>query len=146
MKQLITILYGKWLTLLEQLKHVFLLAIRLYWGFGFMQTGWGKYQNWDRTVGFFTSLHIPFPALNVGMASTTEFLGGLCLLLGFKSRITTVPLIFTMLVAYGTAHQEEVKNIFISPDAFLTAPPFLFLWTALTVLLFGAGKWSIDRA
>jgi putative oxidoreductase len=140
-----TQLYTTWLRIVDQASHVFLLLIRLYWGYGFMQAGWGKFMNWERTVGFFTTLNIPMPGINAGMAAGTELLGGLCLLLGFKVRLTTVPLISTMIVAYATAHIEELKNIFTDPDAFLAAPPFLFLWACLVVLFFGAGKFSFDR-
>lgn len=138
-------IYETWVTTVTSLQDVFLLAIRLYWGYQFMITGWGKFTNWDRTVGFFTELGIPAPQVNVAMAAGTEFLGGLCLLLGLGGRIATVPLIFTMIVAYSTAHIDAVKGIFEDPDTFVTQPPFLFLMTAVIVLLFGAGKYSVDR-
>lgn len=142
---ILTTLYSKWVSLLNELQHVFLLAIRLYWGWQFILTGRGKFLNIDRTVGFFTSLGIPFPELNVYMAAGTEFLGGACLLLGLGARIVNIPLIGTMCVAYLTAHTEELMSIYADPDKFLQAPPFLFMLAALIVLLFGAGKYSVDR-
>ena len=41
------------------LRSPFLLAIRLYWGWQFMQTGWGKMSDIHKVVGFFTQLGIP---------------------------------------------------------------------------------------
>lgn len=140
-----TTIYTKWLALLAELQHVFLLIIRLYWGWQFILTGRGKFLNIDRTIGFFSSLGIPFPELNVYMAAGTEFLGGACLLLGLGARIVNIPLIGTMVVAYLTAHTEELMSIYSDPDKFLQAPPFLFMFVALIVLLFGAGKYSLDR-
>ena len=95
-------------------------------------------------MGFFTSLHIPFPEINVGMAAATEFFGGACLLLGLGSRLVPVALIFTMIIAYATAHPEELASITTDPDQFFGAPPFLFLYASVIVLLFGAGKISVD--
>ena len=34
----------------------FLLAVRLYWGWQFMQTGWGKLTDIGKVVGFFADL------------------------------------------------------------------------------------------
>jgi putative oxidoreductase len=117
----------KWNCLLGELQHLFLLAIRLYWGWQFMLTGRGKFLNFDRTVGFFTSLGIPFPEINVFMASATEFLGGICLMLGLGSRFVNLPLIITMCVAYLSAHTEELNSLFSDPDKFFQAPPFSYL-------------------
>jgi putative oxidoreductase len=121
-----------------------LLAIRLYWGWQFFQTGKGKLMNLDRTAQFFQSLHIPIPKLNACLAGSTECFGGLLLLAGLGSRLVSIPLIFTMCVAYVTAEQEAVKNIFKDPDKFVTATPFLFLYAAVIILAFGPGKFSLD--
>lgn len=139
-----TTIYKIWVQILNQLQDIFLLIIRVYWGYSFMMTGLGKFNNWDRTLEFFTSLNIPVPSLNVAMASGTEFFGGVCLLIGFLSRLTTVPLIFTMLVAYLTAHRSELFGLFSNPDDFFAAPPFLFIYASIIVLLFGPGKYSAD--
>jgi putative oxidoreductase len=122
-----------------------LLAMRLYWGWQFFQTGKGKLTNLNATTEFFAELGLPFAKLNAIMAGSTECFGGLLLLLGLFSRVTCVPLIFTMLVAYGTAHVDEVKGLFSDPDAFVTAAPFLFLLASVIVFTFGAGKFSIDE-
>lgn len=121
-----------------------LLVIRLYWGWSFAQTGWGKLMNLDRTAGFFESLEIPFPKLNAIAAGSVECAGGILLALGLFARPVSVPLIFTMLVAYVTADNEALRAIVSDPDKFLTAAPFLFLFASLLVLVFGAGKFSLD--
>ncbi len=127
-----------------RLQHVFLLMVRLYWGWQFFIAGRGKLLNIERTAGFFDSLDIPLPTLNAYMAGSVECFGGLLLLLGLASRITTIPLIGTMCVAYVTAHAAELRSLFSNPDAFVTAAPFLFLLAALIVLLFGPGVFSLD--
>lgn len=136
--------YTKYVTALENLQSVFLLLIRIIWGWGFFQTGKGKFLNFERTTEFFSSLGIPMPELNVVMAAGTEMVGGLLLLIGLGGRIVPVPLIFTMCIAYLTAHPAELGAIFSDSDKFFGAPPFLFLMAALIVLLFGPGKLSAD--
>jgi putative oxidoreductase len=121
-----------------------LLLIRLYWGWQFAQTGWGKLMNLGRTAGFFESLGIPLPQVNAVLAGGTECLGGVLLALGLYARPATVPLIFTMLVAYGTADRDALNAILSDPDMFVTAAPFLFLLASLIVLAFGPGKFSLD--
>jgi uncharacterized membrane protein YphA (DoxX/SURF4 family) len=49
-----------------------------------------------------------------------------------------------MSVAYLTADFEAVSNIFNDPDKFVRADPFPFLLTALIVLVFGPGRFSVD--
>ena len=121
-----------------------LLAIRLYWGWQFAQTGWGKLMNLDRTASYFESLNIPLPKVNAIMAGATECGGGALLALGLFARPASVPLIFTMLVAYWTADRDALKAITSDPDKFTGATPFLFLFAALIVLAFGPGKLALD--
>ena len=139
-----TRLYQAYVKLVSKLQSPFLLIIRLYWGWQFFLTGKGKLLNLDRTAGFFANLHIPLPKLNAVLAGSTECFGGLLLLLGLGSRIITVPLIFTMIIAYLTADFDKVQNIFKNPDVFVSAAPFQFLLTAVIVLLFGPGVFSLD--
>jgi putative oxidoreductase len=81
------------------LQSPFLLAIRLYWGWQFMQTGRGKLSDIHKVVGFFTQLGIPAPALNAWFVSGLEFAGGLVLIVGLGSRLVALPLVIDMIVA-----------------------------------------------
>ncbi len=130
----------------NKLQSPFLLLIRLYWGWGFFQAGWGKLfgQGPAKVAEFFASINIPLPLLSAWMASLTECVGGLLLIVGFASRLISLPLIFTMLVAYLTADLEAVQAIFSDPDKFTGATPFLFLFACLIVLIFGPGVFSVD--
>jgi putative oxidoreductase len=132
------------ITVASWLQPLFLLAIRLYWGWQFFITGWGKLTHIPKVTGFFLSLGIPFPALNAWLAGSSECFGGLLLLVGLGCRVTTLPLIFTMIIAYLTAELDVVRNIFSDPDKFVTDTPFLFLLAAVIVFLFGPGPLSLD--
>jgi putative oxidoreductase len=117
------------------LRDIILLIIRAHWGYAFFLAGLGKFRNFERTAKFFDSLGIPLPELNAYLAAGTEMFGGLFLLLGLGSRLVPLPLIFTMAVAYGTAHTKELSALLSYPDsdAFFEAAPFLFLFAALLV-------------
>lgn len=132
------------------LRSPLLLAMRVYWGWRFHVTGTGKLHNLDGVTEYFRSLGIPAPGFNAAMAGTTECVGGLLLVLGLGSRLVSVPLAVTMLVAYATAHSESVRAFWADKgnvelqDAVLAQAPFLFLLTALVVLAFGPGAFSLD--
>ncbi len=72
-----------------------------------MTAGLGKLSNVETTTVFFRDWGIPAPMLNVYLAGTTETVCGFLLLLGAASRLITIPLIGTMIVAYLTAHTEQ---------------------------------------
>lgn len=143
MKQLIHIYHG----ISEKVSYLqspFLLAVRLYWGWQFAQTGWGKMHNIAKITGFFTSLNIPFPAFNAHFVSGLEFFGGVLLIVGLASRFTGFLLAANMLVAYWTADHEALVSILSDPGKFYVADPYTFLFASLMVLIFGAGIFSLD--
>ncbi|CAN5875419.1 hypothetical protein BH11VER1_BH11VER1_32610 [soil metagenome] len=121
-----------------------LLVMRLYWGWQFFVTGKGKLLNLDQTAEFFATLNLPLPKLQALLAGSTECFGGVLLAIGLFSRLVSVPLMFTMIVAYLTAHLDVVKGIFEDSDSFVSAPPFLFLLTSVIVFTFGPGRFSVD--
>jgi putative oxidoreductase len=137
-------IYGLWVKTVSLLQSPLLLAMRLYWGWQFFVTGKGKLTNLDVPTKYFESLQIPHPHLNAILAGCTECFGGLCLLLGLGSRVLTIPLIFTMCVAYATAERESLNAIFSDPDKFVSAAPFEFMLCAIIVLVFGPGVFSLD--
>ena len=135
---------------LTYLQSPLLLFLRLLFGWGFFKAGLGKLQNIENTSAYFAGLNIPLPTLNAWLAGTTEYFGGLLLLLGAASRVITIPLVCTMLVAYLTQHIEELRSLWTpgkggyNAAPFFKAAPFPYLLTSLLVLLFGPGVFSID--
>jgi putative oxidoreductase len=123
-----------------------LLAVRLYWGWQFAQTGWGKLHHLARITDFFRSPDIPFPAFKTHFVSELEFMGGLLLIAGLASRPTGFLLAANMLVAYWTADHEALLSVFSDPGKFYGADPYTFLFASLLVLIFGAGFFSLDAA
>lgn len=123
---------------------VLLLVVRLWWGWSFFLTGKGKLMNLGGTAEFFAELGLPLPLLNAIVAGSVECFGGLLLAIGLGARLVSVPLAFTMIVAYATADREALAAIVSDPDKFTGATPFLFLLAAVLVLAAGPGRFSID--
>jgi putative oxidoreductase len=138
-------LYSRFAAALAYLQSPFLLAVRLYWGWQFAQTGWSKMHNIGKITGFFASLNIPFPSLTAHLISGLEFIGGILLILGLGSRLISLLLACNMFVAYWTADHEALTSIFSDPDKFTAASPYTFLFASLMILIFGAGLFSLDE-
>ena len=126
------------------LQSPFLLLLRIYFFWQLFQTGQGKLAHIGKISDYFASLGIPLPTLNAYMAGATETFGSVLLIIGLASRLTAIPITVVMAVAYLTADLEAVTGIFSDPDKFVKADPFPFLISALIVLVFGPGKFSID--
>jgi len=119
-----------------------LLLVRITMGWGFFLSGKGKLLNLEKTTRFFDSLHLPLPHFQAMLAGSTEMIGGLLLLAGLGTRFISIPLVFTMIVAYLTAHRDVA---FLSLSDFTDQAPFPFLMAALVTMAFGAGQISLDR-
>lgn len=137
-------LYAQLISLGTGLQSPFLAAVRLYWGWQFIETGWGKLHSLDKVTEFFASLGIPFPAVNAPFVASLEFVGGALLAIGLGSRLISLMLAGNMLVAFITADRSALAAIFSNPSDFYAAAPYTFLFASLVVLIFGPGKLSVD--
>lgn len=121
-----------------------LLAIRLFWGGSFIIAGLGKFIHQEPVIAYFASLGIPFPSFSVDLTATVEIVGGILLVLGLFSRLASIPLFITMLVALLIAEQEAVRMILSDPENFIHRQPFSFFFASLLVFAFGPGTISLD--
>ena len=64
MNNIIVDLYSRLVGFADLLRSPFLLAIRVYWGWQFAQSGWGKFHRMPQVIEFFSGLGIPLPAFN----------------------------------------------------------------------------------
>jgi putative oxidoreductase len=126
---------------LEKGRPAALLLGRFGVGLLFMSTGWGKVHSLEKVTGFFQSLGIPAPGLNAVVVSFSELVCGAALVLGVLSRLATIPLIASMIVAILTAKRADLHGLFdlVGFDEFT----YFVVLTMLAVL--GPGDWSVDR-
>jgi putative oxidoreductase len=136
--------YGWFSRISSQAQSPLLLLVRLYWGWQFMQAGWGKLNNLPRVAHYFTTLGIPAPGPTALFVGCVEFFGGALLILGLASRLTGLVLTGNMLVAYLTAEREALLSVFSDPGKFYGAAPCTFLFAAVLVLIFGPGWFAVD--
>jgi putative oxidoreductase len=136
--------YELLVTVANLLQSPLLLALRLYFFWQLFQTGQGKLSNITKFIHFFRDLHIPAPTVNAYFVSSLECFGGLLLMVGLASRPLALMVAISMSVAYLTTEQEALMTFFSNSDKFVKADPFPYLLTALIVLAFGPGLFSID--
>lgn len=113
------------------------LALRIYLAPIFIKAGYGKLQLGAEDVGFFErltadpnvvawfgnpdwGLGLPMPEVLGFLAGWSEFLGGWLLLFGLLTRLISIPLMFTMVIAATTAHWDNGWHAL--PEAKLTVP------------------------
>lgn len=101
-------LYQKLLNMSRYFDGLAPLALRIYLAPVLMQPGYNKLAHFDDTVAWFANpdwgLGLPMPAVMAGLAAGTEFFGAILLLLGLATRLISIPLMVTMLVAAFTVH------------------------------------------
>ena len=114
---------------------------RLTVGLIFIGTGWGKLHSLGDVTDFFTSLHIPAPGFNARLAAGTEFFGGLLVLVGLGTRLASLPLAFTMVIAIVSAKRADVTGLTALVGFEEWSYIVFFLWLAVA----GAGPLSLDR-
>ena len=107
----------------------------------FIQAGINKAMASDATIAYFTKLSLPNPGLAFGVTVAVEILGGLAVLVGWKTRWAALVLAFWCIATAVVAHYHPgdrgqmihfMKNICM-------AGGFLQLF------VLGAGRFSLDR-
>uniref|UniRef100_Q0HU43 DoxX family protein n=1 Tax=Shewanella sp. (strain MR-7) TaxID=60481 RepID=Q0HU43_SHESR len=101
-------LYQKFLNVSRYGEGLAPLALRLYLAPVLMQAGYNKLAHFEDTVAWFANsdwgLGLPMPTLMAALAAGTEFFGAFLLLVGLATRLISIPLMITMLVAAFTVH------------------------------------------
>lgn len=141
-------MYKKWHFWMEDVGNWFqsplLLFMRLFWGFWYVRSGVIKLLHLGDLTTYFSGLEIPMAEVAAVVTGVLHLVGGVCLVIGLASRLASVPLAVTMIVAYLTVYIEDVKTLLIDPVPFVLEIPFLFLLTNIMIIAFGPGKISVD--
>jgi len=128
------------LALLNRVGWLAPLLGRLSVGLLFMSTGWGKVHSLDKVTKFFVTLGIPAPGLNAVVVGYSELFCGALLVVGLCTRLATVPLIVSMVVAILTAKLGDIHGVF----DLVGADEFTYLCVLVMLALIGPGKVSLD--
>ena len=88
-----------------------LLLLRLYLAPVMIQAGWNKASSFDSIVDWFGNddygLGLPMPFVMAFLATAAELVGGVLLLLGALTRLVSIPLMVTMIVAMMSVHAKN---------------------------------------
>jgi putative oxidoreductase len=114
---------------------------RLAVGLLFISTGWGKVHDIPKVTHFFESLHIPAPGLNAVVVAYSELICGTLLVLGLFTRLATVPLIVSMVVAILTAKLDDLHGVF----DLVGFDEFTYLVVLVMIAIIGPGTISLDH-
>ncbi|MGI0108275.1 DoxX family protein [Salinimicrobium sp. WS361] len=114
-----------------------LLLLRIGIGAMMLVHGWPKFQ----TLLAGGEIQFPgvmgmSPALSLGLAVFAEFLCSILLIFGLATRLASIPLIITMVVAVFIIHANDP---FANQELGLH-----YLLTYLALLILGGGKYSLD--
>ena len=121
-----------------------LTLLRVVLGIIFTYHGYAKLfvpGGFKGTVEFFVSVGIPIAHYSALAVSVAEFAGGIFLILGVLTRLTTLVLIFQMLVALFTVH---INNGLLSSKGGYEFV-LLILAALAVVLASGSGKLSLGK-
>ena len=125
-----------------------LLPLRLALGIVFLMHGSQKVfglfggPGLDGTINFVSSLGFPVPALFGILLAFVELLGGLSILLGFFARYFSLLIIVDMLLALLLVHYKN--GFFAGNNGYELV--FVLLLGALSIVMLGTKKWSLDKA
>jgi putative oxidoreductase len=113
-----------------------ILFLRLIFGGMFVYYGYTKVISYDQILPVFGDPIGIGTKTSLILVIFAELVCGFFVLIGFLTRITIIPILITMIVAYFVVHAK---------DPFMVKQPaFLYLLLSLVIFLFGSGRYSVD--
>ena len=122
-------------------KHMFgHTLLRVVIGILFLQAGIKKFTNPDGVVEMLSGIGFPAPVVFAWILLLSEIIFGALILIGYKVKYTTWPLVIIFLVALGTV---------VIPNGGISSNNALFhiitIAGLITIALTGPGKWAISK-
>ncbi len=118
------------------------LGTRLFVGYFFMDSGWGKVTHFDQFSTNFQGWNIPFPMFSATLCAYTELIGGALTIVGLGTRFVSLAQMINMLVAILAVNLKDVHSL---QDFGLLDEP-LYLLTYAWLGIYGPGWLSLDAA
>ena len=129
----------------QPIQNALTLAARLLFVLLFLPAGLSKVTGFAGTAGYIASVGLPFASLGAVVAIGVEVIGGLALLVGFRTRIAAV-----VLAAFTLAASVFFHAYWSMPADQATVQQLLFnknlavVGGLLALAVSGAGQWSLD--
>ncbi|HEY4193373.1 MAG TPA: DoxX family protein [Mesorhizobium sp.] len=116
------------------------LVARILLSILFIVSGYGKLTAIAGTAGYFANIGMPMPTATVVIVGLVELLGGLAILVGFKTRIAAIIVALFTLAATAVAHLDFSQ----AGNALMLQKNLGITGGLLLLAVLGAGKLSID--
>ena len=130
---------------MNALQNPLALVGRILMAWFFIIPGFGKLTGFAGAVGYAQSAGMPMPEVGVAVGLAIEILGGLALLVGFKTRYAAALLAFFTLVATVIFHAYwKVPAEAVQVTQLLFNKNIAIVGGLLALAAFGAGAWSVD--
>ena len=111
----------------------------------FLPAGIGKLTGFAGTVGYISSVGLPFPTLAAAVAAIVEIVGSLALLAGFGTRIAALVLVaFTLVASFFFHNYWGVPADQAFMQQLLFFKNMAVVGGLLAIAANGAGAWSLD--
>ena len=96
-----------------------------------------SYARMEEFAHFLGARGVPFPLFAAFLSAYTQFICGICILVGACVRLISIPFIINFIAAVLIAHRDDTfQGMF---------PALLMIFVGLFFLFHGAGKFSFDE-
>lgn len=122
------------------------ILIRFIVGYVFIMEGIQKFVYSDKLgVGRFVKIGIPYPEIMGPFVGVCEIVFGTFILVGFLTRLATIPQIIIMLTALATTKLSLLMEKGLLTFSHDSRNDLLMLFGLIFILMKGAGAFSVDQ-
>ena len=122
------------------------ILIRLMIGVVFLSEGIQKFLfPVSRGSGRFEKIGLPFPEFLGDFVGSVEIICGILILLGFLTRLASIPLLIIMMVALSTTKVEILISKGFWEMMHASRTDWAMLLGSIFLLTKGGGRWSLDK-
>jgi putative oxidoreductase len=111
--------------------------LRVLVGGLFVRYGYMKFSSYDTILPMFQDIIGIGAKLSFNLVIFAELICGFFVLVGFLTRLSVIPILISMVVAFFIAHQNDPFD--------MKAISFVFLCLSVVIFVLGSGKYSVDR-
>jgi putative oxidoreductase len=131
--------------MIDKLQNPLALAGRILLAVLFLPAGISKLTGFAGTVGYISSVGLPLPEAAAALALVVEIVGGVALIVGYRTRVVAIVLaVFTLAASFFfhnywalPADQQMIVQLLFMKNIAVVGG-------LLTLAAWGAGAWSVD--
>lgn len=106
-------------------------------GLFFAHHGYQKITSYDKILPMFGDIIGIGSKLSFNLVIFAEFFCAFFVLVGFLTRLTIIPILIAMAVAFFIAHGKDPFDV--------KTLPLVYLFLSIVIFILGSGRFSVDR-